>query len=92
MGARRIRIAAFSKLNGSISDTFRYGAHPGKLVVDTLREFQEGRSGPEDLPPLVAAEHNGRLFVIFDNRRLAAKACNPTQRLFHEARLKEGET
>ena len=92
MGVRGLRVAAFSKLNGSMSGTFRHGAYPGKLVVDTLREFQGGRSGPEDLPPLVAAEHNGRLFVIFDNRRLAAKACNQRQRLSHEARLKEGET
>ena len=58
--------------HSDVSSVFANGEHRGQSVDDLRKGLVEGKVDPGNLPPLVAVQHGGHLWVVFGNRRLKA--------------------
>ena len=58
--------------HSDVSSVFANGKHGGQSVEDLTKGLVEGVVQPWELPPLVAVQHGGHLWVVFGNRRLKA--------------------
>ena len=62
-----------------ISRFFSYGPNEGQSVDSLVKALWYGDVRPHQLPTLVAARHDGRLYTVYGNRRLCALRKYSTQ-------------
>ncbi|CAL1129591.1 unnamed protein product [Cladocopium goreaui] len=56
--------------HSSVSRTFRQPPHNGYKLTELVDSFLHGDERPENMPPLVAVDWEGKLWVVCGNRRL----------------------
>jgi len=65
-------VGALWNTHKDVCPDFKHGRHRGRPVEDLTRRLLSGEEHPERLPPLVAVQHDGNLWVVYGNRRLKA--------------------
>eukprot|EP00928_Gymnodinium_smaydae_P087357 TRINITY_DN7162_c0_g2_i2.p1 TRINITY_DN7162_c0_g2~~TRINITY_DN7162_c0_g2_i2.p1 ORF type:complete len:1004 (+),score=135.30 TRINITY_DN7162_c0_g2_i2:105-3116(+) len=56
----------------SISSVFRHGAHSGEPVSTLIEELNDGSVQPCQIPSIIVAPFDGKVFAVTGNRRLYA--------------------
>ena len=77
-----VPVTSLTPGHSDVSPQFLHGPHMGQRVEDLTRELfhadeEERKTLIRNITPLVAVEYDGRLIVVFGNRRL--KALRPTK-------------
>ena len=72
-----VPVTSLTPGHSDVSPQFLHGPHMGQRVEDLTRELfhadeEERKTLIRNITPLVAVEYDGRLIVVFGNRRLKA--------------------